>query len=75
MRTENEFNWKLVRERDGLTMQSKAIKWLEWEVDGRYKNEHKELGQIKKSLLRRDATEDFPRVLYRGFIFTSIKRL
>ena len=37
---ENEFNWKLVRERDGLTMQSKAIKWLEWNDEGRFKAEH-----------------------------------
>ena len=25
---ENEFNWKLVRERDGLTNQSKEVTWL-----------------------------------------------
>jgi hypothetical protein len=39
---ENEFNWKLVRERDGLTNQSKAIKWLEWNDEGRYKADHQE---------------------------------
>ena len=37
---ENEFNWKLVRERDGLTMQSKDIKWLEWNEEGRVKEDH-----------------------------------
>jgi hypothetical protein len=37
---ENEFNWKLVRERDGLINQSKEIKWLEWNDDGRFKAEH-----------------------------------
>lgn len=37
---ENEFNWKLVRERDGLTKQSKAIKWLEWNEEGRFRAEH-----------------------------------
>jgi hypothetical protein len=37
---ENEFNWKLVRERDGLINQSKEIKWLEWSDDGRFKAEH-----------------------------------
>jgi len=26
---ENEFNWKLVRERDGLTKQSKEVMWVE----------------------------------------------
>ena len=40
---ENEFNWKLVRERDGLTKQSKDIKWLEFGEDGRYKTNHKEI--------------------------------
>jgi hypothetical protein len=39
---ENEFNWKLVRERDGLTKQSKDIKWLEWNEEGRYRADHKE---------------------------------
>lgn len=39
---ENEFNWKLVREHDGLTNQSKDIKWLEWNEEGRFKAEHKE---------------------------------
>ena len=37
---ENEFNWKLVRERDGLTKQSKDIKWLEWNEAGTYKQTH-----------------------------------
>jgi hypothetical protein len=39
---EREFNWKLVRERDGLTNQSKDIKWLEWNEEGKYKTDHKE---------------------------------
>jgi hypothetical protein len=39
---EKEFNWKLVREHDGLTNQSKDIKWLEWNEEGRFKAEHKE---------------------------------
>jgi hypothetical protein len=39
---EKEFNWKLVRERDGLTNQSKEIKWLEWNEEGRYRADHKE---------------------------------
>jgi hypothetical protein len=39
---EKEFNWKLVRERDGLTKQSKDIKWLEWNEEGRYRADHKE---------------------------------
>ena len=39
---ETEFNWKLVRERDGLTKQSKDIKWLEFNEDGRFKSKHDE---------------------------------
>ena len=37
---ENEFNWKLVREHDGLTCQSKEITWLEWNDEGRFKAEY-----------------------------------
>jgi len=37
---ENEFNWKLVRERDGLTNQSKEVMWLEWNFEGRLKAKH-----------------------------------
>jgi hypothetical protein len=33
---ENEFNWKLVRERDGLTKQSKEVVWVEWNEEGRF---------------------------------------
>ena len=37
---ENEFKWKLVRERDGLTKRSKEVKWIEWNEEGRFKAEH-----------------------------------
>jgi hypothetical protein len=33
---ENEFNWRLVRERDGLTKQSKEVVWVEWNEEGRF---------------------------------------
>jgi hypothetical protein len=36
---ENEFNWKLVRERDGLIKRSKDIKWLEFNEDGTFKDQ------------------------------------
>jgi hypothetical protein len=39
---ENEFNWKLVRERDGLTNQSKEVTWIEWNEDGTFKAKHNE---------------------------------
>jgi hypothetical protein len=35
---ENEFNWKLVRERDGLTNESKEVMWVEWNEEGRFKS-------------------------------------
>jgi hypothetical protein len=47
---ETEFNWKLVRERDGLTNQSKDIKWLEFGEDGRYKADFKNI-EVGRSLL------------------------
>ena len=37
---EREYNWKLVRERDGLTNQSKEVMWLEWNEEGRFKAKH-----------------------------------
>jgi hypothetical protein len=36
---ENEFNWKLVRERDGLINQSKDIKWLEWNEESKVRQD------------------------------------
>jgi hypothetical protein len=47
---ENEFNWKLVRERDGLVNQSKEIIWLEFNEDGSFKAKHDDPG-IGRSLL------------------------
>ena len=47
---ENEFNWKLVRERDGLTKQSKDIKWLEFNEDGTFKEDFQEVA-IGRSLI------------------------
>ena len=37
---EDKFNWKLVRERDGLIKQSKEVMWLEWNDAGRFKAKH-----------------------------------
>ena len=47
---ENQFNWKLIRERDGLTKQSKEVMWIEFGDDGRFKEQHKEPG-IGRSLI------------------------
>lgn len=35
-------NWKLVRERDGLTKQSKEVLWIEWDDSGNFKKEHQQ---------------------------------
>jgi len=37
---ENEFNWKLVRERDGLTKESTKVMWLEFDEVGRFKDKY-----------------------------------
>jgi hypothetical protein len=47
---ENKFNWKLVREHDGLTNQSKEVLWIEFGEDGRFKAKHEEPG-VGRSLL------------------------
>ena len=47
---ENEFNWKLAREQDGLTVKSKSIKWLEFNSDGTFKEQFQE-GAINRSLI------------------------
>ena len=47
---ENEFKYKLVRERDGLTKQSKEIKWLEFDENGRYKEDYQE-PEVGRSLI------------------------
>ena len=39
---ESEFNWKLVRERDGLTKQSKGVKWIEWNENDTFKSSHEQ---------------------------------
>lgn len=56
---ENEFNWKLVRERDGLTKKSKEIIWLEFnEDDGRFKAKHNQIG-LGRSLMMSPFTFSF----------------
>ena len=47
---ENEFNWKLVRERDGLTNQSKEVMWIEFNEESRFKAKH-DKPAIRRSLI------------------------
>ena len=37
-----KMNWKLVRERDGLTKQSNKVMWVEWNEEGRFKEKYDE---------------------------------
>ena len=43
-------NWKLVRERDGLTKQSEKITWIEFNEDGRFKEKFDDIA-VGRSLL------------------------
>ena len=55
---ENEFNWKLVRERDGLTNQSKEVMWIEFNEEGRFKSKH-DKPAVGRSLLMSPFTMSF----------------
>ena len=55
---ENEFNWKLVRERDGLTKQSKEVIWIEFNDEGRFKSKHDEPA-VGRSLMMSPFTFSF----------------
>ena len=39
---DQKMNWRLVRERDGLTKESNEITWLEFDENGRGKERHNE---------------------------------
>jgi hypothetical protein len=45
-----QMNWKLVRERDGLTKESEKVMWIEFNDDGRFKERHDEIG-LNRSLI------------------------
>ena len=47
---ESEHKYKLVRNRDGLTKQSKDIKWLEFNEEGRYKADYPDIA-VGRSLI------------------------
>ena len=47
---ESEHKYKLVRERDQLTKTSRDVKWLEFDEDGRYKADFKDIA-VGRSLL------------------------
>ena len=43
-------NWKLVRERDGLTHYSSKFRWIEWNEESRYRDDHEQIA-IGRSLM------------------------
>lgn len=45
-----QLNWKLVRERDGLTKESENIIWIEFNDEGRFKEKFDEIA-VGRSLL------------------------
>ena len=47
---ESHYNWKLVRERDGLTKQSEKVMWIEFNDDGRFQEKYDEIG-LNRSLI------------------------
>jgi hypothetical protein len=51
-------NWKLVRERDGLTKQSIDVMWIEFNEEGRGKSKHEEPA-IGRSLIMSPFNEYF----------------
>jgi len=51
-------NWKLVRERDGLTKHSVDVMWLEWNEEGRFKEKHSDIA-LGRSLLMSPFNEFF----------------
>lgn len=47
---EEDYNYRLVRERDGLTKTSIAVKWLEFDEEGKYKADFQDIA-VGRSLL------------------------
>jgi hypothetical protein len=39
---EKDKNWRLIRERDSMTAESKAILWIEFDEEGKFKSKHDE---------------------------------
>lgn len=56
--TQGKPNWKLVRERDGLTKHSVDVTWLEFNDEGRFKVKHQEPA-VGRSLLMSPFNEFF----------------
>jgi len=55
---EQEINWKLVRENDGLIKTSRAITWIEWNEDGTFKDQFENI-DLNRSLIMSPFNEYF----------------
>ena len=55
---DTEFNWKLVRERDGLTKRGRDVLWIEWNGDGTFKEQFKEVA-VGRSLIMSPFNQSF----------------
>jgi 3-phenylpropionate/cinnamic acid dioxygenase small subunit len=55
-----QMNYKLVRERDGLTKQSEKVMWIEFDDTGRFKERHDEIG-LNRSLVMSPFNDFFTR--------------
>jgi len=49
--TQGKPNWKLVRERDGLTKHSVDVMWLEWNEEGRFRDKHTDPAEGRSLLM------------------------
>jgi len=55
---EQEINWKLVREADGLLKTSRAVTWIEWNEDGTFKDQFENI-DLNRSLIMSPFNEYF----------------
>jgi hypothetical protein len=55
---DNQYNWKLVREHDGLTKHSKEVMWIEFNEGGLFKDKHNEPA-VGRSLMMSPFTFSF----------------
>ena len=58
LRTQAKPNWKLIRERDGLTKHSVDVMWIEFNDEGRFKSKHDEPA-VGRSLMMSPFTFSF----------------
>ncbi len=49
--TESKPNWKIVRERDGLTKYSVDVNWIEWNEEGTFKANHNKPAQGRSLIM------------------------